>query len=324
MAHRSWRRASIQIYGDGGRKKSSDLVNSVACKTLMTTKIGDSLAVLKTMPDASVHCCVSSPPYFGLRDYVHPGQIGLEKTPEQYIEHLVDVFRQVRRVLRKDGTLWLVLGDSYNGFNGNRGRSKSYQAHTDEAIPSLPKKNGLTVKSLGNKQLLGIPWRVALALQADGWILRQDIIWKKPNPMPSSVTDRCTTAHEYIFLFSKYKRYHFDIEAMKEPATSEDGTNGKRTRRSVWTIPTRPFKDAHFATFPPDLVRPCILAGCPKGGVVLDPFGGSGTTGQVALEEGRKAVVIEINPAYKKLITARLKGVSISNAVKRAKPVARR
>jgi len=287
----------------------------------MQIKIGNCLEVLITLPNASVNCCITSPPYFGLRDYGHPKQIGLEQSLDEYVENLVEVFRQVRRVLRKDGTIWVVLGDTYNAFNGNRGRSKSYHAHTDEAFPLLPKGHGLTEKSLGNKQLLGVPWRVAFALQADGWILRQDIIWKKTNPMPSSVSDRCTTAHEYIFLFSKYKRYHFDIEAMKESATSADGTNGKRTRRSVWTVPTRPFKDAHFATFPPDLIRPCILAGCPKGGVVLDPFGGSGTTGQVALEEGRKAIIIEINPAYKKLIKARIKEIPTSKAVKRCKSV---
>lgn len=241
-----------------------------------------------------------------MRDYRHPGQIGLEKTLEQYVQNLVDVFREVRRVLKKSGTLWVNLGDTYNAYNGNRGRSKSYQAHTDESLPRVAKGSGLTVKSLGTKQLFGIPWRVALALQADGWILRQDIIWSKTNTMPSSVTDRCTTAHEYLFLLSKYKRYHFDMEAMKEPATTPDGTNGKRNRRSVWTVATKGYKDAHFATFPPELIRPCILAGCPNGGTVLDPFGGSGTTGQVALEEGRKAVIIEINPAYKKLIKKRV------------------
>jgi site-specific DNA-methyltransferase (adenine-specific) len=270
-------------------------------------EIGDCRGVLDTLDDASINCCVTSPPYFGLRNYGHDKQIGHEKTLEEYVQKMVEVFRGVRRVLKKDGTLWLNLGDSHNAYNGGRGRSKSYQAHTDEAVPLIPKGSGLTVKSLGTKQLFGIPWRVALALQADGWILRQDIIWFKTNTMPQSVIDRCTSAHEYIFLFSKHKRYHFDAEAMKEPATTPDGTNGTRNRRSVWSVATKGYKDAHFATFPPELIRPCILAGCPLGGTVLDPFGGSGTTAQVALEERRNAILIELNPKYKRLIQQRIK-----------------
>lgn len=293
---------------------------------------GDCIATLQTLPEKSINCCVTSPPYFGLRDYGHDGQIGLEQTPEAYVNKLVEVFREVRRVLRDDGTLWLNLGDSYNAYNGNRGRSTSFQAATDESLPKLPSGSGLTVKNLGNKQLLGIPWRVAFALQADGWYLRQDIIWHKPNPMPESVRDRCTKAHEYIFLLSKSERYFFDSEAMREPC-SEDmkrraakghtrGAGGKvdasrqdadtlrgehakvidvsngRNRRSVWTVATKPYKGAHFATYPPELIRPCVLAGCPKGGTVLDPFGGSGTTAQVAIEEGRNAILCELNPEY--------------------------
>jgi DNA modification methylase len=234
--------------------------------------------------------CVTSPPYFGLRDYGHEGQIGLEQTPEQYIAAMVEVFRCVRDVLADDGTLWLNIGDSYG--------------------------NG--------KQLLGVPWRLALALQSDGWILRQDIIWHKPNPMPESVRDRCTKAHEYLFLLSKSARYFFDGEAMKEKAVgvrggapkkihseSAQGKHGAtsalnkpwdgaetRNRRSVWTVATRPYKGAHFATFPPDLIEPCILAGSKVGDVVLDPFMGSGTTAEVSLQHKRGYLGCEINEAY--------------------------
>jgi DNA modification methylase len=267
-----------------------------------------------------------------LRDYGHDGQIGLEETPEAYVAKMVEVFREVKRVLRDDGTLWLNLGDSYNG---NRGRSTSFQSATETALPSLPTGHGRTVKGLGNKQLLGIPWRVAFALQQDGWYLRQDIIWHKPNPMPESVRDRCTKAHEYVFLLSKSERYYFDLEAISEPVASatvkrlsqrtlaqQTGssrvpgkTNGpmkavgnteRRNRRSVWSVATKPYKGAHFATYPPELIRPCILASCPKGGTVLDPFGGSGTTAQVAIEEGRNAVLCELNPAYIELAKHRL------------------
>lgn len=305
--------------------------------------VGDCIKSMQAMPAQSIHCCVTSPPYFGLRDYGHTGQIGLEETPEAYVARLVEVFREVRRVLRDDGTLWLNLGDSYNAYNGNRGRSASFQSATDHALPSLPNGHGLTVKHLGNKQLLGIPWRVAFALQEDGWYLRQDIIWHKPNPMPESVRDRCTKAHEYIFLLSKSERYHFGSEAMKEPATSNAsgaaasfkrsgskrgqviprqhyGThrperedvayNETRNRRSVWTVATRPYKGAHFATYPPELIRPCILASCPAGGTVLDPFGGSGTTAQVALEEGRAAVLCELNPDYAELARQRIANIN--------------
>lgn len=260
---------------------------------------GDCIEGLRTLPDASVHCCITSPPYFQLRDYGHEGQIGLEETPDEFVAKLVEVFREVRRVLRDDGTLWLNIGDSYNAYNGNRGRSTSFQSATEEACPSLPAGHGLTAKGLKNKDLVGIPWRVAFALQADGWWLRQDIIWHKPNPMPESVRDRCTKAHEYVFLLTKSERYFYDADAVRTPLSevshqflavksgaptgSVDGfskknrqaNGGKITRaelgnfvnpmganrRSVWTVTTKPYKGAHFATMPPQLAELCILAG---------------------------------------------------------------
>lgn len=268
---------------------------------------GDALSVLRTLPDASVHCCVTSPPYWGLRDYGHEGQMGLERTPEEYVAGMVAVFREVRRVLTDDGTLWLNLGDSYNAYNGGAGPgSKLSRTQTDQR-PQLSTGYGLQCKTLKPKDLVGIPWRVAFALQADGWYLRQDIVWHKPSPMPESVQDRCTKAHEYVFLLSKSARYYYDIEAVKEQATYA-GTeqnfstpykhagrgSGKRTsgnerigappvvmadtrnRRSVWTIATQPFPGAHFAVMPPDLVEPCILAGTSEEGCCpncLKPFG---------------------------------------------------
>ena len=289
---------------------------------------GDCIAGLRTIPDASVNCCVTSPPYWGLRDYGHEGQIGLEETPEAYVARMVDVFREVRRVLRDDGTLWLNLGDSYNAYNGNRGGSTSFQRATEDACPSLPSGHGLSAKGLKNKDLVGIPWRVAFALQADGWWLRQDIIWHKPNPMPESVRDRCTKAHEYVLLLTKSERYFYDAEAVSEAATCDRvrgpaqhpdtaSTNGNgglsrrppaatRNRRSVWTVTTKPYSGAHFAVMPPDLVEPCIKAGCPEGGTVLDPFAGSGTTLAVAAELGRNAIGCELNPDYIALAEGRI------------------
>jgi DNA modification methylase len=268
---------------------------------------GDCRNVLPTLPAGSVHCCITSPPYFGLRDYGHENQIGLEQTPEAFVQELVEVFRDVKRVLRDDGTLWLNLGDSYNAYNANRGASTSISdGKAGRGHPTH--RRGLTTSTLKNKDLIGIPWRVAFALQDDGWYLRQDIIWHKPNPMPESVRDRCTKAHEYIFLLSKGPRYHFDSEAMQEP-TSQNGagaTLGTRNRRSVWSVSTKPFKGAHFATFPPDLIEPCILAGCPAGGTVLDPFMGSGTTAAVALQHGRQFVGVELNPDYFAMAQQRL------------------
>ena len=429
---------------------------------------GDCIEGMRRLEGQSVHCVVTSPPYFGLRDYGHDGQIGLEASPEAFVAKLVDVFREVRRVLRDDGTLWLNLGDSYfSPTKGTGGKNSSTLNAKRDENGTVIGKSIVTYDpirlSAGNtgckpKDLIGIPWRVALALQADGWYLRQDIIWHKPNPMPESVRDRCTKAHEYVFLLSKGPRYYFDHEAMQEPAVGgatgvaasfkREGSkreqtipgqgygthrperedvayNETRNRRSVWTVATRPYKGAHFATFPPDLIRPCILAGCPpsgkrcdcdeviaspmgngpvedptmqtgragmnrprrdgegvrlitrrqqrheaaemkasphrtdmerecgpafahyirtdrsgarplphdirerylaagwitqappcehpieEAGIVLDPFGGSGTTALVALEEGRKAVLCELNPDYIALAHKRLEGLQL-------------
>lgn len=327
--------------------------------------VGDCLEMLKTLPDESVNCCITSPPYYGLRDYgtgtwvggdpncnhyrstkysentitghkammdvgeavgdaiyksVCPKcgavrvdkQIGLEETPEMYIAKLVDVFHEVKRVLKNDGTLWLNIGDSYCGTG-----DKGYK----------------------HKDLIGIPWMLAFALRADGWYLRQDIIWHKPNPMPESVKDRCTKSHEYIFLLSKESKYYFDSDAISEQTITNDNsvrdrdntklnntpgrtrmgglvTNNytKRNKRDVWTISTKPYKEAHFATYPEDLIEPCILAGCPVGGVVLDPFFGSGTTGRVALSKNRKYLGIELNPEYVKISKKRTSDVQVSFA----------
>ena len=273
---------------------------------------GNCLQVLKELPTESVHCVVTSPPYWGLRDYGTDGQLGLEETPEQHVAKMLEVFSEVRRVLRTDGTLWLNYGDTYAVGSANPSGK-----HSAPNV-GVPRR----VKNLKPKDLCGIPWRVAFALQADGWWLRQDIIWHKPNPMPESVTDRCTKAHEYIFLLSKNKKYYFDHKAIKEPAAkkiggaprvfgskSQIGTNrtdyknhfvdnGVRNKRSVWTVAVYPFKGAHFATFPPKLIEPCIKAGCPEGGTVLDPFSGSGTTGEVAQKNGCKFIGIELNEEY--------------------------
>jgi DNA modification methylase len=294
--------------------------------------------------------CVTSPPYFGLRDYGHAGQIGLEQTPEQYIAAMVEVFRCVRDVLADDGTLWVNLGDSYGavggntyaGFNERWNGTGGAGSKQDAALVGVTDRKIAT--GLKPKNLLGIPWRVALALQADGWILRQDIIWHKPNPMPESVRDRCTKAHEYIFLLSKSERYYFDSEAMREPC-SEDmkrraakghtrGAGGKvdasrqdadtlrgehakvidvsngRNRRSVWTVATRPYKGAHFATFPPALIEPCILAGSRPGDIVLDPFMGSGTTAAVAKQHGRQYIGCELNEDYWPLQEERIRAIA--------------
>lgn len=295
--------------------------------------IGDCLESLRTMPSQSVNCCVTSPPYFGLRDYGVDGQIGLEPTPDEFVQALINVFREVRRVLRDDGTLWLNLGDSYASTapgTRNSPQTKGSKTNPEQWGNFRPDLRDHGIKP---KDLIGIPWRVAFALQADGWYLRQDIIWHKPNPMPESVRDRCTKAHEYVFLLSKSPRYFFDSEAIKEKAaykgppkpgkqaqtaytglpvhTGNLGTSkgGKRNRRSVWSVATKPYKGAHFATFPPDLIEPCILAGCPVGGTVLDPFGGSGTTAGVALAHDRKAVLCELNPEYVELVPARIESI---------------
>lgn len=301
-------------------------------KNGITILTGDCRQTLKTLPEKSVHCCVTSPPYFGLRDYGHDGQIGLEETPDKYVSEMVAVFREVWRVLRDDGTLWLNLGDSYAA-------NRAYQV-PDGKWTDVGNSKGMNAAALGlkPKDLIGIPWRVAFALQADGWYLRQDLIWHKPNPMPESVTDRCTKSHEYIFLLTKSERYFYDSEAIRESATTEKGKgaigrgaqgsalavgcNGRqpqqdhsgwmggdgetRNKRSVWTVSTKPYGGAHFAVFPPDLIEPCVLAGCPEGGTVLDPFNGSGTTGEVARKCGCLYIGCELNPDYVTLTKQRL------------------
>jgi DNA modification methylase len=332
----------------------------------------DVLEGLAQLPDESVHCVVTSPPYWGLRDYGVDGQIGLEPTPAEFVVRMVGVFREVRRVLRKDGTCWMNLGDSYAGSWGAQSRGDEYpgglegtspiQAHSIKASVRDQSGTGSLKRTPGlkSKDLIGIPWRVALALQADGWWLRSDIIWSKPNPMPESVTDRPTKAHEYIFLLTKSERYHYDADAVREPASylqpnspdsisspygqgftrrakgnaktfrggvyvggksfdndaqMERDSHGNapnetlsRNKRSVWTIATAPFPEAHFATFPPELPEICIKAGCPVGGTVLDPFGGAGTTGLVADRLQRNAILIELNPEYAAMAERRING----------------
>jgi site-specific DNA-methyltransferase (adenine-specific)/site-specific DNA-methyltransferase (cytosine-N4-specific) len=245
---------------------------------------------------------VTSPPYWGLRDYGYETQIGAEQTIEAYIAALVEVFRQVRRTLRDDGTLWLNIGDSYTSGNRtwrdpdkkNPARGMNYRAPTPQGLKP--------------KDLIGIPWRLAFALQADGWFLRSDIVWYKPNCQPESVKDRPTQAHEYVFLLSKSQDYYYDSDAVREP--TKDGAS-MRNRRSVWEVRTEPYAGAHFAVFPKSLVRPCILAGSPTGGLVLDPFFGSGTTGIVSVEQGRRCVGVEVKPEYAKLALERLRNVQI-------------
>ena len=299
---------------------------------------GDSKDILKQFPDNSVDCCITSPPYYGLRDYGVKGQLGLEKTPEEYVIKLVDCFKEVKRVLKNEGTLWLNLGDSYAGRQvagdkkfGNEEFNKNRPSRERTLTPERKR-----VSWLEPKNLIGIPWKVAFALQTDGWILRQDIIWNKTNPMPESVRDRCTKSHEYIFLLSKSPKYYFDYKKMQEP-TKDINTKPRkfrksgiaeclrndtgneyiprlmRNKRSVWTVSTKPFKGSHFATFPEDLIKPCVLAGCPEAGVVLDPFAGAGTSGVVALKNNRKFVGIELNQKYiDEIIIPRLKTIKES------------
>ena len=292
-------------------------------------EFGDCREIMRRWADEGirVQTCVTSPPYFGLRDYGVDGQIGLEDTPGAYVAQLVEVFREVRRVLRDDGTLWINIGDSYAGagYSNHKGTGGTQRENGG-------KQRHLSGTGFKNKDLIGIPWLLAFALRADGWFLRQDIIWHKPNPMPESVRDRCTKAHEYIFLLSKSERYYYDYEAVREPevcgrmrgpalhrdTVSTNGNSGLarresdgfRNRRSVWTVTTRPYKGAHFATFPPALIEPCILAGSRPGDIVLDPFMGSGTTAAVALQHGRQYLGCELNQEY-----APLQQERISNAV---------
>ena len=384
-----------------------------------TLMIGDCREAMRSMDAESVQCVVTSPPYWGLRDYGLPTTIwgsdpecehewssltiigggkqdvdgkrwqhtdggvsgharsisgscqkcgawrgchGLEPTPEMYVEHEVDVFREVRRVLRDDGTVWLNLGDCYATGAGKVGNRPGGGAQGDNWQGAMTSPNRMPIDGLKPKDLVGIPWRVAFALQADGWYLRQDIIWHKPNPMPESMTDRCTKAHEYIFLLSKSARYYYDAEAIKElagypngpnspesiksphgqgftrrsknratfrgdsvytgnqafdnsakkpqPTGSADNESGLRNKRSVWTISTKPYSGVHFATFPPDLIEPCILAGSAPGDTVLDPFGGSGTVAGVSLEHGRKAVLCELSEEYAALVPERIQSIT--------------
>lgn len=283
--------------------------------------------------------CVTSPPYYGLRDYGHDGQIGLEETPEEYIAAMVEVFRCVKDVLTDDGTLWLNIGDSYYNYRPGKGQAlvKQTVANSDQDLPQTCARRGNKLDGLKEKDLIGIPWMLAFALRADGWYLRQDIIWHKPNPMPESVQDRCTKAHEYIFLLSKSPKYYYDIDSIKEEAINagnlSDSFKGKqgganyqaqsggegsdkkiydlKNKRSVWTVTTKPYEGAHFAVFPTELIEPCILAGAPVGGVVLDPFMGSGTTAQVAQNLGRQYLGCELNKDYKPLQDKRLSQLSL-------------
>ena len=288
--------------------------------------------------------CVTSPPYYGLRDYGHEGQIGLEETPEEYIAAMVEVFRCVWDVLEDNGTLWLNIGDSYYNYRPGQGQRQGKQSIASQKFSEVEvcHKRGLKLDGLKEKDLIGIPWMLAFALRADGWYLRQDIIWHKPNPMPESVQDRCTKAHEYIFLMSKSQSYYCDMNAIKEesewpdhnrfgnknadarlvtkltgnmspeadPTTDRTGRN----KRSVWTVTTKPYAGAHFAVFPSDLIEPCILAGAPLGGVVLDPFMGSGTTAQVAQDLGRQYLGCELNSEYETLQNKRLAQQSLEFA----------
>ena len=315
-----------------------------------TILIGDVRTRLAELPDGSVQTCITSPPYWGLRDYGHDGQIGLEQTPDAYVAEMVAVFREVRRVLADDGTCWVNLGDSY-AASGQMSTGRNDQGGVSSSSRLGPNKNGLpgnaviprttvdTDHGLKPKDLVGIPWRVAFALQADGWWLRQDIIWAKPNPMPESVTDRCTKAHEYLFLLTKSARYYYDANPLRTPheqkyaqrrLTKTGNPDGlERTwqgqpeffseepqtfghplganKRSVWSIHTQPFPGAHFAVMPEALVEPCVLAGSREGDTILDPFTGSGTVGVVALKHGRHFVGTELNPEYAALAEARIR-----------------
>lgn len=321
---------------------------------------GDSLELLKLLPAGHVQCCVTSPPYWGLRDYGVSGQMGLEKTPDAYIKKMVELFREVRRVLRDDGTLWLNIGDCYAQSSYGSGGGWALQEHGYADAPaqsrSVFKDPGYDA-GIPNKNLVGIPWMLAFALRADGWYLRMDIIWSKPNPMPESVLDRPTKAHEYIFLMTKKEKYYYDAEAIREKRvtlegrpdaivrdreygydskqaviqgrepkdkqrghgrrhagfndrwdkmTKEEQAMNGRNKRSVWEVPPKPFKEAHFATYPVELVEPCILAGCPGGGIVLDPFFGAGTTGVAALKHGRQCIGLELNPEYIEIASKRI------------------
>ena len=294
---------------------------------------GDCRETLKTL-DTKARMCVTSPPYYGLRNYGNEdNQIGMESTPEEYIAQLVDVFRSVRDVLTDDGTLWLNIGDTYYNYRSDGNYPKQTVSKSKQDLPDFSPVRGNKLQGLKSKDLIGIPWMLAFALRADGWWLRQDIIWHKPNPMPESVKDRCTKAHEYIFLLSKSKNYYYDNEAIKEPVKQDWGTRDRskgkyhnegtglqphsgleksyttKNKRSVWTVTNKPYKGAHFAVFPPDLIEPCILAGSGEGDVVLDPFMGSGTTGMVAKKHFRSYIGCELHEDYASLQTDRIDSI---------------
>ena len=275
-----------------------------------TILIGDVLDRIKEIPDQTIQCCVTSPPYWGLRDYGHDGQLGLEATPEQYVKKMVEVFREVRRILKDDGVLWLNIGDSYvhtqpgrnrNGTGGQIVRGDLYR--TKNRTGESDKYKAIAEMGLRPKEIMGMPWRIAFALQSDGWYLRQDIIWHKPNPMPESAFDRCTKAHEYVFMLTKNSDYYYDHQPIKEKASEEFGT---RIKRSVWTINTKPFKGAHFAVMPEALCEPPILATSQPDDLVFDPFTGSGTVATVALRHGRNYLGIELNPDYTQIAHDRI------------------
>ena len=297
-----------------------------------TILYGDCRDTLKQF-DEQARTCITSPPYYGLRDYGgEENQIGQEKTPEEFIDQLVNVFKEVRNVLTDDGTLWVNLGDSYYNYRPGKGQSypKQSVSKTNQDLPTQCNKRGNKLDGLKEKDLIGIPWMFAFAMRSDGWYLRQDIIWHKPNPMPESVKDRCTKSHEYIFLLSKNKKYYYDNEAIKEPVKQDWGTrnrtNGKyhnsgsglsphsgltksydrKNKRDVWSITNKPYKGSHFAVFPPDLITPCILAGSEKGDIILDPFMGSGTTAMVAKQLGRDYIGCELHEEYSNLIDQRV------------------
>ena len=301
-----------------------------------TILFGDCRETLKEF-DEKARMCVTSPPYYGLRNYGdEENQIGLEQTPEEYVDEMVKVFQEVKNVLTDDGTCWVNIGDSYYNYRPGRGQGLAKQtvSNTKQDIPDVCPRRGNRIEGLKEKDLIGIPWMFAFAMRADGWYLRQDIIWHKPNPMPESVRDRCTKSHEYIFLFSKDRKYYYDNEAIKEPVKQDwgtrDRTNGKyhnpgtglqphsgltksytkRNKRSVWSVNKKPYKGAHFATYPPELIEPCIKAGSEEGDIILDPFMGSGTTAMVAKQLGRYYMGCELHEDYGDLIKKRVGSTS--------------
>jgi len=301
-----------------------------------TILYGDCRTTIPTITEP-IQMCVTSPPYYGLRDYGgEENQIGQEGSPEEFIDQLVEVFKKVRDVMVDDGTLWVNMGDTYYNYRSDGNYPKQTVSKTNQDLPNFSPARGNKLKGLKSKDLIGVPWLLALALRKDGWYLRQDIIWHKPNPMPESVKDRCTKSHEYIFLLSKSKNYYYDNEAIKEPAKdwgTRDRTNGKyhnkgtglsphtglsksyptKNKRSVWTVTSKPYKEAHFATYPPDLIEPCIKAGSRKGDIILDPFMGSGTTAMVSKQLDRHFIGCELHDSYKTLINGRLPNTALSD-----------